>query len=69
MKLSPPKKAKHTTLTFRVDEESIEALDGLLSRYHQQWPSERASMTRTWLVVELLKHGVEAATLELEARK
>jgi len=69
MQLAPPKKAKHTTLTFRVDEQMIEGLDALLSRYHQKWPSERDAMTRTWLVTELLRHGVDAASTELEARK
>jgi hypothetical protein len=65
LKLTPPRPSKHTTLTFRVEPQMLEQLETVLAAYRQRYPGE--SLTRTWLVTELLAHGVEAAARELDA--
>lgn len=69
MRVQKPKPTKHTNLTVRANEELLERLDGLLGLYQRRWPSEKASMTRSWLVTELLLSGIDEATAELEASK
>lgn len=69
MRVKKPRAVKHTNLTVRADGELLERLDGLLGLYRRRWPSEKASMTRSWLVTELLQSGIEEATAELEASK
>lgn len=66
MRVRKPRGMKHTNLTVRANEELLERLDGLLGLYQRRWPSEKASMTRSWLVTELLESGIEEATTELE---
>jgi hypothetical protein len=66
MRVKKPRGMKHTNLTVRVDGELLERLDGLLGLYQRRWPSEKTSMTRSWLVTELLESGIDEATTELE---
>ena len=56
MRVKKPKGMKHTNLTVRASDELLERL----------WPSETASMSRSWLVTELLESGIDEATEELE---
>lgn len=66
MRVRKPRGMKHTNLTVRANEELLERLDGLLSLYQRRWPSEKAAMSRSWLVTELLESGIDEATAELE---
>jgi predicted DNA-binding protein len=66
MRVQKPRGVKHTNLTVRADGELLERLDGLLGLYQRRWPSEKTSMTRSWLVTELLESGIDEATEELE---
>ncbi len=63
-----PAAAKSRNLTVRVGSEAMERLDALLGAYKRRWPLE-ASITRSWLVLELLEYGMGVAESELAVRR
>jgi len=57
----PKRAAKHGSLTLRVQADLIERLDAQIERLRTAHPERAAQLTRTWLVVELLEHGLKEA--------
>lgn len=60
MRLTPPK-TKATTLHVRVTPSMLESMDSVVGLFRAAHPEAAKGITRSWLVVELLRMGLEQA--------
>lgn len=69
MRLTFPEKKEQANLTIRADAALLAELDELLEALREKHPERRASLTRTWLVAELLRDGMAGLRKQLDGRR